>query len=111
MLLVGDSAGLAYSQSGEGIRPAVESGLLAADVILSARGEYNKTTLSLYSSALTSQFGKVQDDWSVAIGRRIPGYLVNSFAKLLMASQWFSRHVILEQWFLHRHDPALRHSG
>jgi geranylgeranyl reductase family protein len=110
ILLVGDSAGLAYSQSGEGIRPAVESGLLAADVILSARGEYNQTTLKAYSTLLTSQFGKVRDDWSVAIGRRIPSYLVKSSAKLLLASQWFSRHVILDQWFLHRHDPALRHS-
>ena len=30
-LLVGDAAGLAYPESGEGIRPAVESALLAAD--------------------------------------------------------------------------------
>src|SRR5262249_3825074 len=36
VLLIGDSAGLAYPQSGEGIRPAVESGMLAADVILEA---------------------------------------------------------------------------
>ena len=108
ILLVGDSAGLAYSQSGEGIRPAVESGLLAADVIISARGEYNQRTLSPYSGALTSQFGKVQDDWSVAIGRRIPARWIRSFSKLLLESRWFSRHVILDHWFLHRHDPALR---
>ena len=31
---VGDAAGLAYPQSGEGIRPAVESGLMAATVVL-----------------------------------------------------------------------------
>ena len=111
ILLVGDSAGLAYSQSGEGIRPAVESGLLAADVIISARGEYNQRTLSPYSSALTSQFGKVQDDWSVVIGRRIPARLISSFSKLLLESRWFSRHVILDHWFLHRDDLALRHSG
>lgn len=104
ILLVGDSAGLAYSQSGEGIRPAVESGLLAADVILSARGEYNRTTLNPYRGLLASQFGKVRDDWSVAIGRRIPAYLINSFAKLFLANQWFTRHVILDQWFLHRHE-------
>jgi len=108
ILLVGDSAGLAYSQSGEGIRPAVESGLLAADVILSARGEYNQRTLRLYSSALTSQFGKVHDDWSGVIGRHIPARLISSFSKVLLGSRWFSRHVILDRWFLHRHDPALR---
>ena len=108
ILLVGDSAGLAYSQSGEGIRPAVESGLLAADVILSARGEYNQTTLSPYSSMLTSQFGKVHDDWSVVIGRCIPARWISSFSKLLLESRWFSRHVVLDRWFLHRDDPALR---
>lgn len=108
ILLVGDSAGLAYSQSGEGIRPAAESGLLAADVIVSARGEYNQRTLSPYSGALTSQFGKVQDDWSIVIGRRIPARWISSFSKLLLGSRWFSRHVILDRWFLHRHGPALR---
>jgi flavin-dependent dehydrogenase len=29
VLLIGDAAGLAYPESGEGIRPAVESGLIA----------------------------------------------------------------------------------
>ena len=33
VLLAGDAAGLAYPESGEGIRPAVESGLLAAATI------------------------------------------------------------------------------
>ena len=36
VLLIGDAAGLAYSQSGEGIRPAIESGLLAAKAIIGA---------------------------------------------------------------------------
>ena len=36
ILLVGDAAGVAYSQSGEGIRPAIESGLLAASAIIAA---------------------------------------------------------------------------
>lgn len=111
ILLAGDAAGLAYSQSGEGIRPAVESGLLAADVIVSARGEYNQRTLNPYRSLLTSHFGKVHEDWSVAIGRRIPAGLVSSFAKVLLASRWFARHMILDRWFLHRHEPVLRQPG
>ena len=51
VMLIGDAAGLAYSQSGEGIRPAIESGLLAADVILKAKGDYTDTVprLSLIS--------------------------------------------------------------
>ncbi len=39
VLLLGDAAGLAYPQSGEGIRPAVESGLIAADIIGGAGGQ------------------------------------------------------------------------
>src|SRR5262249_23976034 len=39
-LLVGDAAGLAYAESGEGIRTAIESGLMAAETILAARGRY-----------------------------------------------------------------------
>jgi len=38
VLLIGDAAGLAYPQSGEGIRPAVESGLIAAAVIAQPAG-------------------------------------------------------------------------
>ena len=38
MLLVGDAAGLAYPQSGEGILPAIESGLLAAQTIAAGKG-------------------------------------------------------------------------
>jgi flavin-dependent dehydrogenase len=42
VMLIGDSAGLAFAQSGEGIRPAVESGLMAAEVLQAARGHYNR---------------------------------------------------------------------
>ncbi|HVA94724.1 MAG TPA: NAD(P)/FAD-dependent oxidoreductase [Candidatus Dormibacteraeota bacterium] len=107
ILLVGDSAGLAYSQSGEGIRPAVESGLLAADCILSAGRKYNQKTLSPYSGLLAARFGKIHEDWSVAVGRRVPAQVIHSLSKLLLGSRWFARHVILDRWFLHRHDPAL----
>ena len=40
LLLVGDAAGLADPRSGEGIRPAIESGLLAAAVVLRSAGGY-----------------------------------------------------------------------
>jgi len=41
-LMAGDAAGLAYPQRGERIRPAVESGLLAARSILAANGSYER---------------------------------------------------------------------
>ena len=46
LMLIGDAAGLAYPQSGEGIRTAVESGVLAAETILSAKGNFRKNGLS-----------------------------------------------------------------
>ncbi|MGZ6970086.1 MAG: FAD-dependent monooxygenase, partial [Thermoanaerobaculia bacterium] len=45
VLLVGDAAGLAWPESGEGIRTAVESGLLAARTVLEAGGDYAATRL------------------------------------------------------------------
>jgi len=42
VLIIGDAAGLAYAESGEGIRPAIESGLMAARIIANARGDYSK---------------------------------------------------------------------
>ena len=51
VLLIGDAAGLAYPESGEGIRPAIESGLIAAHAILSAEGNYSaKKTVALPAS-------------------------------------------------------------
>ena len=38
VVLIGDAAGVANPQSGEGIRQAIESGLLAADTIVGGRG-------------------------------------------------------------------------
>ena len=52
-LLVGDAAGLAYARSGEGIRPAVESGLLAARAIADARG----CVEARYERLLIERFG------------------------------------------------------
>lgn len=107
VLLIGDAAGVAYSQSGEGIRPAIESGLLAARAIIAAEGKYSREKLEEYRLLLASRFGKSGKDWSVAIGRRLPPRWVGSAADLLLETNWFSRRVVLDRWFLHRHQPAL----
>src|SRR6202521_317133 len=57
VMLVGDAAGLAYPQSGEGIRPAVESGLLAAATIVEANGQYARNRLEGYEERLGARFG------------------------------------------------------
>ena len=106
ILLIGDAAGLAYSQSGEGIRPAIESGLLAAKAIIAADGKYARNLLESYRGMVASRFGESQD-WSTRIGRRLPPRWMHSLARMLLATRWFSRHVVLDRWFLHAHEPAL----
>ena len=106
VMLIGDAAGLAYSQSGEGIRPAIESGLLAAQAIGAAAGVYSAENLERYRALLASRFGS-NEDWATAIGARLPSSWIKSLGKLILANRWFSRHVVLDRWFLHRTEPAL----
>ena len=103
MLLVGDAAGLAYPRSGEGIRPAVESGLLAAATILAARGDYRRGKLQAYSSRLVARFGA-----AAAPGGVGPAFLRNFLGGIILGNKWFTRHVVLDRWFLHANQAALQ---
>jgi flavin-dependent dehydrogenase len=104
VLLVGDAAGLAYAQSGEGIRPAVESGLLAAEVIAAADGDYGPRQLDVYRSRVLARFGQPR---SGSAGAWLPASWLRAAAARLLASKQFSRRVVLERWFLHMHEPPL----
>jgi len=108
LLLIGDAAGLAYPQSGEGIRPAIESGILAAQSILSAEGAYDRSQLLPYQNGLERRFGKVRSTKAANPFGLIPLAWRKSLAKNLLKSRWFVRRVVLENWFLHRQQPALR---
>jgi geranylgeranyl reductase family protein len=103
VLLVGDAAGLACPQSGEGIRPAVESGLMAAATILETRGDYRRQQLQPYASRLVARFGAPSA--TAGIG---PESLRNFLAGILLGNKWFTRHVVLDRWFLHNHQPAMQ---
>lgn len=103
VLLIGDAAGLAYPQSGEGIRPAVESGLIAADTIIKARGDYSHSQLESYSSRLTERFGLVDEP-----GEKKYEGLRSMIAGVLLENKWFTRHVVLNRWFLHSGQEALQ---
>jgi menaquinone-9 beta-reductase len=107
VLLTGDAAGVAYSQSGEGIRPAIESGLMAADAVLAANGNYGSARLKSYQTRLESRFGNPRGDWATEVGRRMPVDLLSAISRGLLASRWFSRHVVLDRWFLHVDQAAL----
>ena len=51
VLTIGDAAGLAYPESGEGIRPAIESGRLAAQILIEAGGRQSLDDLQPYATA------------------------------------------------------------
>jgi flavin-dependent dehydrogenase len=106
VLLIGDAAGMAYAASGEGIRPAVETGLLAAAAIRAARsGRFLRSDLEPYERAVLARFGRPKPvssgrdprppAWQTALGRR------------LLRWPWFARHIVMNRWFLHTHEPPL----
>ena len=104
VLLIGDSAGLSYPQSGEGIRPAVESGLIAADVIAAGNGLPTSESLRDYERRIIARFGKPR---STALSDRLPHGLLRFLAARLLSSRWFSRRVVLDGWFLHAREQPL----
>jgi len=96
VLVIGDAAGLAYPESGEGIRPAIESGRLAALTLIAANGRPSRANLQPYAD-------EVQRLYPAA--SRTPPSLRTALAaagRLLLGSPAFTRHVLLDRWFLRR---------
>jgi len=110
VLLVGDAAGLAYPRSGEGIRPAVESGLLAARAIQSASGSYDANALAPYRRALERRLGRRDPRWTLGWTDLLPAPLTQKLAGRLMALPWFARRVVIERWFMQRQQGLLPQS-
>jgi flavin-dependent dehydrogenase len=100
-MLIGDAAGLAYPQSGEGIRPAVESGLLAAAVIQTAAGNYSRERLAAYPERLAARPGGRQESLE-AVAQHLPSQLRNACARLLFTNKTFCRRVVADMWFLRK---------
>ncbi len=97
VLWIGDAAGLAYAESGEGIRPAVQSGLIAAETILATRGDYCLQALDAYRRRMEDHLGPRPS--------RVPPPRVTSgfrrgMAHWLLRQRWFVRRVVLDRWFL-----------
>ena len=105
VLLAGDAAGLASQASGEGIRPAIESGLMAASTIIEADGCYTRERLEPYQARIRSRFGT--SPFTRLLSRTVPGGVRAALAVRLLGSPWFVRHMVLNRWFLHADQPAL----
>ena len=104
VVLIGDAIGLADRQSGEGIRPAIESGLLCADSITHVGLGHPEQIAEHYQSKLNRHFRKGTE--ASPLSHWIPRQLRQFAARQLMSSRWFTRRILLDQWFLHRSEPA-----
>lgn len=95
VLLIGDAAGLASSHSGEGIRPAIESGLLAASALLESSDP--KTIAARYAERLQA---RLRMGYAEASSHWLPPSAQIWLGQKLLRTQWFTRHVVLDRWFL-----------
>ena len=107
-LLIGDAAGLAYPESGEGIRPAVESALLAARIVKASGGRYPEEKLAAYGSAVKKRYGARSRREG---GAGAPGAFKRLAAALLLRTHWFTREVVTRRWFLHEHVAPMGARG
>lgn len=94
VLLVGDAAGLAYPESGEGIKPAIESGRLAAEALIAAGGRHDADDLRPYAKALRAKHP--------AVGRRSAAVETLSavVGRMVLRSPSLTRRLVLDRWFL-----------
>jgi flavin-dependent dehydrogenase len=105
VLLCGDAAGLAYPRSGEGIRPAVESGLLAARALSRVSHLNGDGVERTYAQTLVERLGPRRP--GASLSGWLPAPARTRVAARCLASPWFAKRVVVERWFLHREVPAL----
>jgi geranylgeranyl reductase family protein len=96
VLLIGDAAGLAHPESGEGIHPSIQSGQLAAKTLIAGGGRHDIDDLRPYAEAIRAAHP--------AVSRRPAAVRAASAmaGRLLLHSPAFARHVVLDRWFLRR---------
>ncbi|MCK5395782.1 MAG: NAD(P)/FAD-dependent oxidoreductase [Gammaproteobacteria bacterium] len=109
VLLIGDAAGLAYPQSGEGIRPAVESAMLAAEIISSCNNDYSVEKLQAYNTLMEKRFGKRLPEPDLM--EKLPMFVKKAFANKLMKTHWFTKNIVADKWFLQSHQTPLAVPG
>jgi flavin-dependent dehydrogenase len=99
ILLIGDAFGTAIAASGEGIGPAILSGIAAARTTIEADGDYRSASLGTFSKSM--------DDWLSAgpsIADLLPRTLRQRLAATFLQQKWFCRGVVIDRWFLQRRN-------
>ena len=102
VVLIGDAAGLAYPESGEGIRPSIQSAQLAANCLIAAGGRHEIDDLQPYAEA--TRAAHPARSRGPAPLRAISAMV----GRLLLRSPGFARHVVLDRWFLRSSRPIRR---
>lgn len=96
VLVAGDAAGLAYPESGEGIKPAVESGRLAAETLVASGGRAGRDDLLPYEAELRRRYPAARQTPAALAGA------VKALGRALLRSPAFTRHVLINRWFLRK---------
>ena len=95
--LVGDAAGLARDLSGEGIGPAIRSGLLAAGAVESCLRRSGP--LASYAKEIVARYGSGETGW---IGRqvaRVPDSVARVAVRAILGMAATRRHVVFGRLF------------
>ena len=96
ILTIGDAAGLAYPESGEGICPAIESGRLAAETLIAAGSRFDEAALRPYAAAIARRHPPAERvdraQWL--------GWAMAALGRGLLRSPSFTRRIVLNRWFL-----------
>lgn len=100
VMLVGDAVGLAYPQSGEGIRNAIESGIIAAQTALTSTGNYRTENLQGYVTQLNEHYGLK----TAGVPQYLPQAVRHFVARLLLSNRFLTRRILLNDWFLQTHQ-------
>ena len=96
VMLVGDAAGLAYPESGEGIKPAIESGRLAAETLIAAGGRHDTGDLRPYAEVLRAKHPPVARHSAAASA------LSAAIGRMVLRSPRLTRSLVLDRWFLRK---------
>ncbi|HEY7543079.1 MAG TPA: geranylgeranyl reductase family protein [Methylomirabilota bacterium] len=95
--LVGDAAGLARDLSGEGIGPAIKSGILAAEAVEARlrRG----IGLDAYAAAIVRRYGTGETGWLGRQLARIPDSWARVIVRAVLNTEATRRHVVFGRIF------------
>jgi geranylgeranyl reductase family protein len=102
--LVGDAAGLARDLSGEGIGPAIRSGLMAAEAAMAHLSQ--GAPIEAYARAIVRRYGAGEPGWISRRLARVPDAWARGLVGAVLGTSLTRRRVVLENLFGMREVPS-----